>query len=231
MLKWSKLHGQQWSGSTLPVYHDGKFKSCQILIQQNVFTVLPSQWFINPGMVLIFEVFLLRGALSPVDRAVAWGETWFLSQVSTFNKTDFFSLTSGFHLGCFPVCNRDFEIIKGKFKLPLLRGHTDHRITKHLTIEHLISSDIDHWIGNLYFEVTFIASARSINRWPVWRHRWSVCPDICQDKKNMRSSYSLHRSYSNIRIVCRNQKILLTENNFQIVERLTRSWVSEEACL
>ena len=77
MLKWSKLRGQQWSGSTLPVYHDGKHTSCELPFQQNVFTVLPSQWKVNPGMVLVFEVFLLRGALSPTDRVVSWGKWCF----------------------------------------------------------------------------------------------------------------------------------------------------------
>ena len=51
------------------------------------------------------------------------------------------------------MCNGEFEIIKGRFKVPLLRGHVDKRITKHSTIEQLISSDIDHWMANLYIEV------------------------------------------------------------------------------
>ena len=42
-------------------------------VDQNLFTVLPSQWYINPGMVLVFEIFLLRGEKSPLDRVVAWG--------------------------------------------------------------------------------------------------------------------------------------------------------------
>jgi len=38
----------------------------------------------------------------------------------------------------------------------MLRGFMDHRITKHTTIEQLISTDIDHWIANLYIQVGFI---------------------------------------------------------------------------
>merc|ERR1719320_1321024 len=98
-LKWSKLRGQQWSGSTLPVFHNGQFNCQEMTVDQNLFTVLPSQRYINPGMVLVFEIFLLRGEKSPLDRVVAWG--------------------------CFPVCNKNFEIIRGKFKLPLLRGFID----------------------------------------------------------------------------------------------------------
>jgi len=127
-LKWSKLRGQQWSGSTLPVFHNGQFNCQEMTVDQNLFTVLPSQWYINPGMVLVFEIFLLRGEKSPLDRVVAWG--------------------------CFPVCNKNFEIIRGKFKLPLLRGFIDDRITKHSTIERIISSDVDHWLANLYIDIT-----------------------------------------------------------------------------
>lgn len=53
------------------------------------------------------------------------------------------------------MCNKNFEIIRGKFKLPLLRGFIDDRITKHSTIERILSSDVDHWLANLYIDVIF----------------------------------------------------------------------------
>lgn len=34
----------------------------------------------------------------------------------------------------------------------------DHRITKHSTIEQLVATDIDHWIANLYVQVSNLAS-------------------------------------------------------------------------
>ena len=73
-MQWSKLAGQQWGGATLPVNHDGKFASSELSFNQSVFTVLPAQSSVQPGMVLVFELFLLRGAVSPTDKVVAWGK-------------------------------------------------------------------------------------------------------------------------------------------------------------
>ncbi|XP_078490654.1 uncharacterized protein LOC100184102 [Ciona intestinalis] len=127
VLRWSKRLGQQWGGATLPVYHDGHYSNTEIHLEQSVFTVLPPQWKVQPGMILAFELFLLRGSISPIDRVVAWG--------------------------AFPICDSNFAIVQGHYKLPMLRGHMDYRITKHETIEKLIASDIDHWISNLYIQV------------------------------------------------------------------------------
>ena len=57
-------------------------------VQQSVFTVLPSKPDIRPGMVLMFELFLLRGDVVATDRVVAWGS--------------------------FPVSNAEFDVIEGK---------------------------------------------------------------------------------------------------------------------
>uniref|UniRef100_H2XRF8 Uncharacterized protein n=1 Tax=Ciona intestinalis TaxID=7719 RepID=H2XRF8_CIOIN len=127
VLRWSRRLGQQWGGATLPVYHDGHYSNTEIHLEQSVFTVLPPQWKVQPGMILVFELFLLRGSISPIDRVVAWG--------------------------AFPICDSNFAIVQGHYKLPMLRGHMDYRITKHETIEKLIASDIDHWISNLYIQV------------------------------------------------------------------------------
>ena len=58
-------------------------------LDQSVFTVLPSKPGIRPGMVLVFELFLLRGAVVPTDRVVGWG--------------------------CFPITDAQFEIVEGKW--------------------------------------------------------------------------------------------------------------------
>ena len=57
-------------------------------IDQSVFTVCPARPDIRPGMVLVFELFLLRGAVTPTDRVVAWG--------------------------CFPICDSNFRVVEGK---------------------------------------------------------------------------------------------------------------------
>ena len=88
VLRWSELKGQQWGGACLPVQHDGQYHSIELKVDQSVFTVCPAKPDIRPGMVLTFELFILRGAISPTDRVVGWGT--------------------------FPISDAEFNIIEGK---------------------------------------------------------------------------------------------------------------------
>lgn len=67
-------------------------------IDQSVFTVCPSRPDIRPGMILVFELFILRGSVTATDRVVGWG--------------------------CFPICDGEFNIVDGKWvdfsTMPLL---------------------------------------------------------------------------------------------------------------
>jgi len=51
--------------------------------------VLPAKRDIRPGMVLVFELFILRGPVTPNDRVVGWGT--------------------------FPISDAEFNIIEGKY--------------------------------------------------------------------------------------------------------------------
>ncbi|XP_067943495.1 uncharacterized protein [Watersipora subatra] len=126
-MRWSKLKGQQWGGATLPIMHNGNYYNFEMAINQSVFAVLPPPISLTPSMVLVFELFLLRGSVVQTDRVVSWG--------------------------CFPICDNNMDIIQGLYKAPFLRSEIDPRIDKHTKIEELISSDLDHWMCNLYFEV------------------------------------------------------------------------------
>ncbi|XP_067936655.1 uncharacterized protein [Watersipora subatra] len=127
VMQWSQVDGQQWGGATLPVIHEGKFYNSEIKINQRLFTVLPSKPSIRPGMIITFELYLLKGSLLNRDRVVAWG--------------------------CFPICDGTFEVVEGKYKAPMLRGEMDMKLEKHSQIEEIIASDLDHWLCNTYFEI------------------------------------------------------------------------------
>lgn len=58
-------------------------------VDQSVFTVLPSKSSLRPGMILVFELFLLRGAVVSTDRVVGWG--------------------------CFPISDGEFNVVEGKY--------------------------------------------------------------------------------------------------------------------
>ncbi|XP_052761377.1 uncharacterized protein LOC128204074 isoform X2 [Mya arenaria] len=127
ILHWSKMKGQHWGGATLPIHHEGAFYNMEMKLDQSMFTVLPPRQSLKPGMVVVFELFLLRGSIVSTDRVVGWG--------------------------CFPICDAQFDVIEGKYKIPFLRGEMDPQIEKHETIEKLIASDLDHWLCNLYLEI------------------------------------------------------------------------------
>ncbi|XP_063309131.1 uncharacterized protein LOC134609385 [Pelobates fuscus] len=149
-LHWSKVQNQQWSETTLPVYHNGRFYDVEITVNQSVHTLLPTEKKIKSGMTLLVELFLLHGKEIYIDRAVGWG--------------------------VFPLCDNNFNLIEGKFKCPILRGHNDSRIDRFNKIEELIMTDIDHWLCNLYFQFeersflflhdcALMHKARSIKTW------------------------------------------------------------------
>ena len=57
-------------------------------IDQSVFTVCPSKPDMRPGMILMFELFILSGPFTATDKVVAWG--------------------------CFPICDGVFNVVEGK---------------------------------------------------------------------------------------------------------------------
>ncbi|XP_072880363.1 uncharacterized protein [Hemitrygon akajei] len=72
-LHWSNSKDRHWAQATLPVHHDGNFYDVELSFNQSIAMVLPSVNNTKPGMTLIFDLFLLHGISSSVDRAVAWG--------------------------------------------------------------------------------------------------------------------------------------------------------------
>uniref|UniRef100_A0A670I732 Orofacial cleft 1 candidate 1 (pseudo n=2 Tax=Podarcis muralis TaxID=64176 RepID=A0A670I732_PODMU len=127
VLDWSKAEGQQWAGTTLPVRHHGNFYDVEICFDQSVHTEVPARKDGTPGEILLFELFLLRGTNTCIDRVVGWG--------------------------AFPLCNNNLDTVDGKFKCPFLRGHYNSKIDRFQKIEQWISSDLDHWLCNLYFQI------------------------------------------------------------------------------
>ena len=44
-------------------------------------------------------------------------------------------------------------LLHNRYKCPLLRGCVDPLITKHSKVEALLTSNLENWLSNLYFEV------------------------------------------------------------------------------
>ncbi|KAL4676334.1 hypothetical protein H8959_010479 [Pygathrix nigripes] len=125
VLQWRQT--EQLKTRTRSVRHNGNFYDVGLYFHENLYVVLPQKKNVSPGMAFLFELFLLRGTYACLDRAVGWA--------------------------VFPLCDNNFNIVEGKFKCPLLRGHYDQKLSNFRKTEDLICLDLDHWLCNLYFQV------------------------------------------------------------------------------
>ncbi|XP_068565345.1 uncharacterized protein [Cebidichthys violaceus] len=136
-LAWcSPKEQQQWAVSTEPIEHRGRFWDTDLHLNQSLFMVLPAAREIVPSMVLVFQVIALPGDSSHVSSVLAWG--------------------------AFPVCGPSLGLVQGRFKTPLLRGEPNTQLDQFRKIEAVISSDLDHWLCNLYFQVKRLPSGTSV---------------------------------------------------------------------
>uniref|UniRef100_A0A3Q1BU10 Orofacial cleft 1 candidate gene 1 protein n=1 Tax=Amphiprion ocellaris TaxID=80972 RepID=A0A3Q1BU10_AMPOC len=127
-LSWyNKKKQQTLAASTEPTEHRGRFYDNDLHVNQSLFMILPAACEIVPSMVLVFQLITLAGDSSHISSVLAWG--------------------------AFPVCGPSFSLIQGRFKTPLLRGEPSTQLDQFKKIEALISSDLDHWLCNLYFQV------------------------------------------------------------------------------
>ncbi|KAG1953763.1 hypothetical protein F2P79_009278 [Pimephales promelas] len=126
-VRWSRLQEQQWAGSTEPVEHQGRYCDTELNINQSLYMVLPASCDLLPSSVLLFKLLSLPGDHSHVSCVVGYG--------------------------AFPVCDCSLQLFKGNFKTPLLRGRPNPSLNQFRKIEHLLSTDLDHWLCNLYFQV------------------------------------------------------------------------------
>ncbi|KAM4718248.1 uncharacterized protein ofcc1 [Anableps anableps] len=118
---------QTWAASTEPMEHRGRFYDNDLHINQSLFMSLPPTSDINPSLVLVFQLISLPGLGSHISSVVAWG--------------------------VFPVCSVSLSLVQGRFKTPMIRGEPSPQLDQFKKIEAIISSDLDHWLCNLYFQV------------------------------------------------------------------------------
>ncbi|XP_051970681.1 uncharacterized protein ofcc1 [Xyrauchen texanus] len=126
-LRWSRLQEQRWAANTDPVQHHGRYRDTELNINQSLYMVLPASCDLLPSSVLVFRLLSLPGDHSYVSSVVSWG--------------------------AFPICDCSLKLLKGKFKTPLLRGGPNASVNQFRKIEHLLSTDLDNWLCNIYFQV------------------------------------------------------------------------------
>ncbi|KAK1885206.1 Mitochondrial distribution and morphology protein 10, partial [Dissostichus eleginoides] len=135
-LTWrSKKEQHERALSTEPIEHRGRYCDTDLNINQSLFMICPAACEVVPSMVLVFQLIALPGDGSHISSVLAWG--------------------------AFPVCGSSLGLVQGRFKTPLLRGEPNTRLDQFKKIEAVISSDLDHWLCNLYFQVKRLPSGTS----------------------------------------------------------------------
>ncbi|KAK5850153.1 hypothetical protein PBY51_014426 [Eleginops maclovinus] len=135
-LAWcSKKERHERAVTTEPIEHRGRYCDTNLNVNQSLFMILPAACEVVPSMVLVFQLIALPGDSSHISSVLAWG--------------------------AFPVCGPSLGLVQGRFKTPLLRGEPNTRLDQFKKIEAVISSDLDHWLCNLFFQVKRLPSGTS----------------------------------------------------------------------
>jgi hypothetical protein len=92
-----------------------------------MYFIVPPNLYLEPSNVILFELIWMSSQTTAQDYIMAWG--------------------------AFPLVNGDFEINKGKFKVPLMNGAVDFTSNKFKDIEKKYCRNVDEWLANLYIEV------------------------------------------------------------------------------
>ncbi|XP_061778486.1 uncharacterized protein LOC133569914 [Nerophis ophidion] len=127
-LAWTnKKDQQEWTVSTDPVEHQGHVYDTDLHINQNLVMILPPTCELLPSMVFVFQLIASPGQIGYMKSVLAWG--------------------------AFPVCGSRLGPVQGRYKTPLLRGEPHSQVDQFWKIEALMSSDLDHWLCNMYFQI------------------------------------------------------------------------------
>ncbi|CAM9364844.1 unnamed protein product, partial [Choristocarpus tenellus] len=125
------MQGFDRPAATSPFKHRGRHFDRELCIEQSVFQLCPSKHNLRPGNIITLELFQVRagcqrlsGPKCSQDRVVAWA--------------------------VLPMADSQ---LRGSYRIPVMRGEPDPRITLHSTLERMISEDLGIWLGNLYLEV------------------------------------------------------------------------------
>ncbi|KAL8435340.1 hypothetical protein Efla_006970 [Eimeria flavescens] len=110
-----------------PVAFAAMYYSECMRFNETVYLNCPSEVSLSPSMCLVFQLYLLRGAVSPTDKVVAWG--------------------------AFPLVGADGLLLEGSFKAPLFLGEVDTSIQRYVDMENMLRRGLDCWLCNFYFRI------------------------------------------------------------------------------
>lgn len=137
--------GDTRPAATLPVKHGGRYYDREIRIDQNVHQLCPSKTDVRPGNVLVFELFRLAGSGGGSGGGSRCG--------SSRHKGGELDVDTAVGWCVLPLADSRLRIVRGSFRIPMLRGEPNPNIDLHEGLENLIAADLEAWLGNMYLDI------------------------------------------------------------------------------
>lgn len=138
--------GDTRPAATMPVQHGGRYFDRELRIDQNVYQLCPSKSEVRPGNVMIFELFRLAGSGGGGGGSGTRND-------SSRHKGGELDEDTAVGWCVLPLADSRLRVIRGSFRIPLLRGEPNPNIDLHEGLEKLIAADLEAWLGNLYLDV------------------------------------------------------------------------------
>ncbi|CAM9913527.1 unnamed protein product, partial [Ectocarpus sp. 12 AP-2014] len=139
--------GDTRPAATLPVKHGGRYFDRELRIDQNVYQLCPSKSEVRPGNVMVFELFRLAGSGGGA------GGGGGARCGSSRHKGGELDEDTAVGWCVLPLADSRLRIVRGSFRIPLLRGEPNPNIDLHEGLEKLIAADLEAWLGNLYLDI------------------------------------------------------------------------------
>lgn len=141
--------GDTRPAATLPVKHGGRYFDRELRIDQNVHQLCPSKTDVRPGNVLVFELFRLAGSGGDDGGGGGGGARGGSSR----HKGGELDEDTAVGWCVLPLADSRLRIVRGSFRIPMLRGEPNPNIDLHEGLEKLIAADLEAWLGNVYLDI------------------------------------------------------------------------------
>ncbi|RLN47931.1 hypothetical protein BBJ28_00009900 [Nothophytophthora sp. Chile5] len=141
---------------TRPFHHRGRFYNTEVVVNQDMFVVCPPEVELRPGNALVFELFLLSQATAAAYAGGSASPTLMRRRRRGGQSLEQTAAQQTDHVvawGALPLSTPDFQVVQGKFKVPLLRGEMDSTMDKYRDMERMYQDDLSSWLCNFYFQV------------------------------------------------------------------------------
>ena len=111
-----------------PLRYAAKSSLIDFFIDRHVDLLCPASILLRTHACLVFELWQLKvGKYDPTDKVVGWG-VW-------------------------PLVNKDFTVVEGKFKIPMLKGPVDQGVDTFREYTQASKENLSRWLCNCYFEI------------------------------------------------------------------------------